>query len=122
MTGNTAPLAAWLDEIKTGPDAHRIGMYLMHNGVVRGHSRAGETVVGMELGYDARGLAQALEHVEGMDGIFAARAWINSGTLAVGDDIMYALVAGDYREHVFAGIQELVRIIKSQVVTESEAQ
>ena len=37
----TPPIQAWLEEIKRGPDSSRIGMYLVHNGVVRGTSRNG---------------------------------------------------------------------------------
>ncbi|PKQ15273.1 MAG: molybdopterin converting factor [Actinobacteria bacterium HGW-Actinobacteria-7] len=121
MSQVTPPLEKWLAEIKSGPDADRIGMYLMHNGVVRGSSRAGTPVTGMELTYDHAGLASAIERVEQMDGVICVRAWVNEGTLEVGDDIMYALVGGDFREHVFAGLQELVRIIKSEVVAEREA-
>jgi molybdopterin synthase catalytic subunit len=46
--------------------------------------------------------------------------WINDGMLAVGDDIMKIVVAGDIREHVFGALQRLVGIVKSEVVTESE--
>jgi molybdopterin synthase catalytic subunit len=48
------------------------------------------------------------------------RVWINEGRLTVGDDIMYALVAGDIRENVLSGLQELVRLIKTEVVRERE--
>ncbi len=113
-------LQAWLEEIKSGPDSSRIGMYLMHNGVVRGTARDGSVVSGMDLSYDHRHLAEVIAQVETKPGVVAARAWVNEGTLTVGDDIMYALVAGDIRENVFAGLQELVRLIKSEVVAERE--
>lgn len=116
----TPPLEAWLAEIKQGPDAGRIGMYLMHNGVVRGSSRQGAPVSGMSLSFDRDGLADALRRVGEMPGVIVARAWINEGDLSVGDDIMYVLVGGDFRENVFSGLQELVRIIKSEVVRETE--
>jgi molybdopterin synthase catalytic subunit len=113
-------LQSWLDEIKRGPDSPRIGMYLIHNGVVRGDSRAGVPVSGMNLSYDRPRLAQAIAEVATRPGVVAVRAWVNEGVLAVGDDIMMALVAGDIRENVFGGLQELVRLIKTEVVTEHE--
>jgi molybdopterin synthase catalytic subunit len=111
-------LEAWLDEIKNGPDSSRIGMYLVHNGVVRGTARDGSAVSGMNLSYDSRRLEQVVEQIEARPGVVAARVWINEGALAVGDDIMYALVAGDTREHVFSSLMEFVGLIKSEVVTE----
>jgi molybdopterin synthase catalytic subunit len=114
------PLQSWLDEIKNGHDSPRIGMYLMHNGVVRGTTRDGSAVSGMELSYDHRRLEEVIRHVEGRPGVVAVRVWINEGLLQIGDDIMYALVAGDIRENVFGGLQELVRLIKTEVVRERE--
>jgi molybdopterin synthase catalytic subunit len=116
----TPPIQRWLEEIKRGPDSLNIGMYLVHNGVVRGTSRNGDAVTGMKLSYDDGRLNQVIQEVEGRPGIVAVRAWINEGSLKVGDDIMYALVAGDIRENVFSGLQELVRLIKTEVVIEQE--
>jgi molybdopterin synthase catalytic subunit len=95
-------------------------MYLMHNGVVRGTSRQGVPVAGMDLAFNKARLAQVLSDISEMPGIVAVRAWVNQGRLAVGDDIMYALVAGDIREHVYEALQELVRRIKTEVVSEQE--
>jgi len=113
-------LQTWLDEIKCGPDSARIGMYLMHNGVVRGTARDGSPVAGMDLSYGRGRLAEVVEQVEARQGVIAVRVWINEGRLSIGDDIMYALVAGDIRENVFGALQELVRLIKTEVVKEWE--
>ena len=113
-------LQTWLDEIKSGPDAARIGMYLIHNGVVRGTARDGSPVSGMDLSYDEARLAKVIEEIEARPGVFAVRVWINAGRLEIGDDIMYALVAGDIRDNVFGGLQELVRLVKTEVVREWE--
>ncbi len=48
------------------------------------------------------------------------RGWVNEGSLSVGDDIMKVLVAGDIRDNVFAALQRLVSLIKSEVLSESE--
>jgi molybdopterin synthase catalytic subunit len=113
-------LEEWLQEIKGSPEAARIGMYLVHNGVVRGTTRAGAPVSRMDLSYDEGRLAEVVEQVRGRQGVVAVRVWVNQGLLEIGDDIMYALVAGDIRENVFAGLQELVRLIKTEVVKEWE--
>lgn len=120
MSGARPYLQTWMDEIKNGPDGARIGMLLSHNGVVRGTARDGSPVQGMDLSYDRELLQKVIAEVETMPGVIAVRAWINEGRLSVGDDIMYALVAGDFREHVFDGLKELVRRIKSEVVSEWE--
>lgn len=113
---------SWLDTIKSaGLADSRIGMYLLHNGVVRGTTRDGGAVSGMELSWDRELLDRVVRQIKARPGIFAVRVWINEGTLSVGDDIMWVLVAGDYRDNVFAGMQELVGLIKSEVVTEREA-
>lgn len=95
-------------------------MYLAHNGVVRGTARDGSIVTGMNLSYDARRLSEVIAQVEARPGVVAVRVWVNEGRLAVGDDIMYVLVAGDIRDNVFAALQELVRLIKTEVVSEFE--
>jgi molybdopterin synthase catalytic subunit len=95
-------------------------MFLVHNGVVRGTSRSGALVAGMELSVDRERLDDIVESARLMEGVTYVRAWVNEGVLAVGDDIMYVVVAGDIREHVFEALQALVRMIKTQVVTEVE--
>jgi len=113
-------LDAWLSELKTENGAEGIGMFLAHNGVVRGHSRDGRAVTGMILDVDRERLAEILDSARLMEGIVAVRAWVAEGDLKVGDDIMYVLVAGDIRDNVFGALQALVKMIKTEVVTEQE--
>ena len=120
MSTESPDLTAWIAEVKARPEADAIGMLLSHQGIVRGSSRSGEPVTGMELGVDRERLAEALAEAATWPGIVAVRAWVNEGSLAVGDDIMKVLVAGDIREHVFDGLQRLVGVIKREVVSESE--
>lgn len=110
----------WLDEIKRAPGCSGIGMLLVHNGIVRGTTRDGEPVQGMDLSYNGDRLQEVVAQVRGMPGILAVRVWVNEGRLAVGDDIVCALVAADIREHAFAGLTELVGRIKTEVVSEWE--
>jgi len=110
----------WVADVKAGPGAAGIGMVLVHRGVVRGTSRSGEPVGGMQLSVDRERLDEVLAAARTWPGIVAVRAWLNEGRLAVGDDIMAVLVAGDIRENVFGGLQRLVGRLKTEVVTERE--
>lgn len=110
----------WIADVKAMPEAAGIGMILAHEGIVRGHSRNGEPVSGMELGVDRVRLAGVLEEAATWPGVIAVRARVNEGSLVVGDTIMNVLVAGDIREHVFGALQQLVGRIKNEVVTELE--
>ncbi len=110
----------WIRAVKSQPDAGGIGMILSHQGVVRGTSRSGELVTGMDLSVDRPRLAEVLAEAATWPGVVAVRAWVNEGSLAVGDDIMKVLVAGDIREHVFDALQRLVALLKTEVVSEVE--
>ncbi len=110
----------WLEDIKASSSASGIGMYLMHNGVVRGSARDGSVVTGMDLSYDPMRLKEIVDAIEVRPGVAAVRVWINQGHLAVGDDIMRVIVAGDIRENVFGALQELVRLVKTECVHEWE--
>ena len=110
----------WIREIKKSSDFRDVGMILVHNGIVRADSKDGHAVKGMRLSYDKERLAALLEELGRKEGIAAIRAWINEGTLKVGDDIMYALVAGKFRTTVIPVLEELVSRIKKDIVSEDE--
>ena len=124
----TAPsMDAWLAEAKKLPGAHRVGMYLFHSGVVRETARAavreGEDtppVRAMNFSYDAQKLGAELAKVRAMEGVYHVRAWLNTGRLDPGDDIMRVLVGGDTRPHTVAALNALVGALKSCCVTEEE--
>lgn len=118
----------WLREAKTNPRASQVGMFLVHNGVVRQTPKAkvrfgidnGSLVHGMEFSYDAKKVDAAIEEAYKMPGIFYIKVWLNEGDLEVGDDIMYVLIGGDIRPHVVDSLQFLVEKIKTECVTEIE--
>lgn len=110
----------WIRDVKSRPGSAAIGMILAHQGIVRETSRSGESVTGMSLGADSTRFEEVLAEAGTWPGIFAVRGWVNEGDLSVGDDIMRVVVAGDIREHVFEGLQRLVSLIKTEVLTESE--
>lgn len=127
--GKAAPsIDAWLREAKANPAASKVGMFLVHNGVVRQTPKAkvrqgvddGSLVTGMEFSYDQAGVEAVIAETYRMDGIFYIRVWLNKGRLEVGDDIMLVLIGGDIRPHVVDALQFLVEKIKTECVTEIE--
>jgi molybdopterin synthase catalytic subunit len=110
----------WIAEVKRSSDPRELGMILLHNGIVRATSKKGKSVKGMHLSYDEEKLNFLLTEFRKKDGIVAIKAWINEGTLKVGDDIMYVLVAGRLRTDVLPTFKELVSKIKREVVSEKE--
>jgi molybdopterin synthase catalytic subunit len=121
-------LDQWLLEAKADPAAPECGMYLFHTGVVRSTPKAkvrqgadtGRTVRAVAFAYDEGKLAAALERAQKMPGIFHVRAWLNSGEVPVGGELMLVLVGGDIRPHVIDALQSLVGEIKTECVTERE--
>lgn len=111
---------AWIADIKKTCPPDRLGMILVHNGVVRASSKQGEPVRGMKLSYDHAALDEALRRFRAKDGIVDIRVWINEGTLKIGDDIMYVCVAGRFRSDILPVFQELISLIKTRIVGEEE--
>ena len=118
----------WLREAKADPAAAGVGMYLIHNGVVRATARSrvrqgdeqARPVVGMRFSCDESKARAAIDDARRMDGVFFIRVWVNEGELQVGDDIMQVLIGADIRPHAVEALQALVGRIKSECVTESE--
>lgn len=110
----------WISEIKKDSDFKNLGMFLIHNGVVRSTSKNGKVVKGMDLSYDKEKLKSLIDTFKKREGIVDVRVWINEGSLKVGDDIMYVLVAGKLRTYVLPALQELVSKIKEEIVFEVE--
>ena len=127
--GKPAPsMDAWLNEAKASPNASKIGMYLTHSGIVRETAKAAvrngdeaaAPVKGMQFSYDAAKVSAAVKDTYRLDGIYYVKAWLNAGTLQVGDDIMRVLIGGDIRPHVVDALQYLVGRLKEECVTETE--
>ena len=128
MKKQSPSLDAWLQEAKAHESAPKIGMYLMHNGVVRQTAKAKvregaektQNVTGMVFSYDPARVDTAIADTYRMEGIYYIRVWLNEGTLDVGDDIMYVLIGGDIRPRVVDALQYLVSRLKNECVTEKE--
>jgi len=110
----------WIEEIKRNSDLRQLGMILIHNGIVRATSKDRKGVKGMHLSYDKEKLNLIVTEFGKKEGIVGIKAWINEGTLNVGDDIMYVLVAGTLRTDVLPTFEKLLSRIKNEVVSEEE--
>ena len=110
-----------LEAIKKHPDYEKVGMILCHNGVVRGASRDGRAVKGLRVAVDHQKLADLVSAQKKIAGIVDINVEIaEDRDLAVGDDVMLLLVAGDIRENVIAVLTDTLNLIKTTVTNKTE--
>ena len=112
----------WVEEIKQTANPEELGMILVHNGIVRGTSKSGKPVHGMKLSYDEKKLKSVIPIFKRRKGVAEVRVWINTGNLKVGDNIMLLLVAGRFKTDVLPVLEELLTLVKNEIVTEEEVQ
>ena len=118
----------WLKEAKESPKAAMVGMFLVHNGVVRETPKAlvrkgldqGNRVIGMDFSYNQLKVDRVIEDTYKLEGVYYIKVWLNHGYLELGDNIMYILIGGDIRPHVVDALQFIVEKIKTECVTEIE--
>jgi len=114
-------IANMLDEIKKHPDFENVGMILCHNGVVRATTRDGRKVTGLKVSVDHAKLEQLIIEQSQKPGIVDIQVNIvENKNLAVGDDIMHLMVAGDIRENVISVLKETLDAIKTTVTQKTE--
>lgn len=113
-------LAALIDKIKAHPDYHKVGMILCHVGVVRGTSRDGRPVSGLDLTVDNKNLESILAEQKKRPGIVEILVRIQKGPLKVGDEVMFIVVAGDLRDHVIPVLEDTLNAIKKGVTCKRE--
>ena len=110
-----------IESIKGNPDYDKVGMILCHNGVVRGTSRDGRAVKGLRVAVDHQKLADIVSAQKKIPGIVDIKVEIaEDRDLAVGDDVMLLLVAGDIRENVIKVLTDTLNLIKSTVTSKTE--
>jgi len=110
-----------LESIKKHPDFEKVGMVLCHNGVVRGTSRDGRAVKGLRVAVDHEKLAHIISTQKKIAGVADIRVEIaEDRDLAVGEDVMLLLVAGDIRENVIAVLTDTLNQIKTTVTNKTE--
>ena len=114
-------IATLLAEIKKNPDFDKVGMILCHNGVVRATARDGREVKGLSVTVNHEKLDQIIREQKQKPGIIDIRVNIvEHRDLAVGDDIMHLIVAGDIRENVISVLKDTLDAIKMQVTSKTE--
>ena len=114
-------LTNMLETVKKHPEYHKAGMILCHNGVVRGTSRNGRKVSGLMITVNHQKLKQVLAVGKQTPGIIEILVKIHENRkLAVGDDVMFLVVAGDIRETVINVLSETLDAIKTTVTVKTE--
>lgn len=111
---------ALIEQLKARPDAHRIGMILTHQGIVRGTSRDGTPVSSLTVTVDHERLAAILAEQRQRPGIVDIVVEIAEGRLSVGDDLMLLAVAGDIRENVIPVLTDTLNAVKATVTGKNE--
>jgi len=110
-----------IQSIKQHSDFDRVGMILCHNGVVRATSREGRKVTGLKLTVDHEKLRQVIEKHKKRPGILDIRIQIvENKRLAVGDDVMFLVVAGDIRDNVVPALHDTLNEIKTTVTRKEQ--
>jgi molybdopterin synthase catalytic subunit len=108
-------------KIKEHPDYHKAGMVLCHNGVVRETSRDGRRVTGLKVAVDHQRLEQVITKNRIRTGIVDILVEIaEDKDLAVGDDVMMLVVAGDIRENVIRVLEDTLNEVKATVTSKTE--
>ncbi|MCX5841685.1 MAG: molybdenum cofactor biosynthesis protein MoaE, partial [Deltaproteobacteria bacterium] len=104
-------LSKMIRKIKVHPDYHRVGMILCHNGVVRATSRNGKAVTELTVRVNRKRLQEIIDEIKRRPGIIEILVEIKEGKLGIGEDVMYVVVAGDFRENVFSALMDTVNLI-----------
>lgn len=108
--------------IKSEPGfTDNVGMILVHNGVVRGWSRADHANVSeIAISADHGKISQICAEIEARPGIFKVVAKANTGTFKPGDDVLFLIVAGDIRENVKSALADLLDRVKAEAMSKNE--
>lgn len=113
-------LSSLIERVKSHPDYARVGMILCHNGVVRETSRDGRHVSGLTLTVDREALDAILSEQRKRPGIVDVLVEVREGSLQVGDDVMFIVVAGDLRDHVIPVLEDTLNAVKERVTRKTE--
>jgi len=107
-----------IESVKKHPDYHKVGAMALFVGVVRGETKKGESVSGLELeAYDEKGnevLEKICQDLKRKKGIVDVQIHHFTGEFDLGEDLVYVLVAGGHRENVFPALQEAVERYKKE--------
>lgn len=109
-----------IETLKRHPESEKMGMIASHLGIVRGTSRDGKMVKGIEVTYDHEIVKRIILDAKKLPGVVEVLVDTNEGHLKVGDEILAVAVGGDIRENVFPALIETVNRIKKEAVKKKE--
>ena len=109
-------------EIKQQPGfVEKVGMVLVHNGVVGAWSRKDkQQVASLEVTPDHEKIEKIRQAFLKKPGIFDIVVEAKEGTFQPGDDLLYIIVAGDLRENVKPVLSKILDRIKAEAVSKKE--
>jgi len=108
-----------IEEVKKGPQAHRVGCILTFTGVVRGVTGGGSKVLRLE--YEAypeaaeAKMEEIVEDLKRIPGVVDVRIHHFVGSLEVGEDTVHIVVAAEHREEGFKALREAIERLKAEV-------
>ncbi len=103
----------WIRKAKENP---KVGIVLLHNGIVRATSKKGDVVNGLTVKADKKKIKDIENEAKKKKGIFYCKIKINEGKLNVGEDIMQVLVAADFRKNCFPVMEKIIDGVKAAIL------
>ena len=114
----TLAISNLLENTRKKPDFPKVGAIAMFIGVVRGETKEGETVKELELeAYKEKAdevLGNICKELQAREGIVDVQIHHFTGKFHVGEELVYVLVAGSHRSHVFPVLEKAVERYKKE--------
>ncbi len=111
-----------LTDLKQDPlFKEKVGMILVHNGVVRNWSKQTKGQIRkLKVTPNYEKIHDLTAEFENKPGIFKIIVQANTGTFEPGDDLLFIVVAGDVRENVKPVLSEILERIKTEAIQKEE--
>ncbi len=107
-----------LENTRKNVDFRKVGAIAMFIGVVRGETKDDENVKGLELEAYKEKADEVLENIckelQAKEGIVDVQIHHFTGSFHVSEELVYVLVAGSHRSHVFPVLEEAVERYKKE--------
>ncbi len=97
-----------------------VGMVLVHNGIVRGTSKNGQKITKIKVEADFEKLDEIRGKYSKKEGIYKIVIEAKTGELNIGDDLLFIIVAGTYREIVKEVLSDVLEDIKTLAIKKEE--
>lgn len=114
----TLTLQDVIESVKKHPNYKKVGAMALFVGVVRGETKQGEPVKGLQLEAYEEKADQTLEEIcldlKKAKGITDVQIHHFTGEFKIGEDLVYVLVAGGHRENVFPVLRKAVERYKNE--------